>query len=350
MPKVSVVIPSYNHARFLGEAIESVLSQTEPDLELIVVDDGSTDDSVAVLASYSDPRIHVVTQSNQGAHAAINRGLALASGEFLAILNSDDAYHPSRLERCITVLENNDDIGLVASHISVVNTAGRQIGVKQGYHTLEPWPLRAPQTSFRAGTDLHAALLTENYLATTSNYVFPRRVYERVGTFRPLRYVHDWDFALRVARIAQIELIPEPLVYYRVHEDNTIRTNRPAMVFEICWCLATHLPNYVRDRGRLQVEPSSTHIEQLLSSIYTYGNDHVLAVMLLQNLAENPEVAERLLDPDNPERDVYLDVIRQGTGADASAERSGNLRHIRRFLAPHALGSRIRTLLRTIAP
>ena len=97
MADVSVVIPSYNHAAYIREAVDSVLSQSLSDLELIVVDDGSQDESLDILAGYSDRRFHLYTQLNQGAHAAINRGLHAAAGDYLAILNSDDAYHPQRL-------------------------------------------------------------------------------------------------------------------------------------------------------------------------------------------------------------------------------------------------------------
>ncbi|NCT22276.1 cell wall biosynthesis glycosyltransferase, partial [bacterium] len=91
-----------------------------------------------------------------------------------------------------------------------------------------PWLLEVPERSFRAGSDLHKALLTENYWSTTSNFVFPRRWFEAVGEFRPLRYAHDWDFALRMASVARMVLLPEVLMRYRVHAANTIREDRAA--------------------------------------------------------------------------------------------------------------------------
>ena len=106
MPRVSVVIPSYNHAAFVAEAVRSVLAQTLADLELVVVDDGSTDDSLAVLRGLADPRLQVHRQVNQGAHAAINVGLARARGDVLAVLNSDDAYQSRRLARAVAALDS----------------------------------------------------------------------------------------------------------------------------------------------------------------------------------------------------------------------------------------------------
>ncbi len=102
--------------------------------------------------------------------------------------------------------------------------------------------LEKPERSFRAGNDLAEALLTENYLGTSSNFVFSRGCYQEVGEFRPLRYMHDWDFALRLARVAPLCLLPEPLLRYRVHPQNTIRQDQPAMIFELCWILAVHYP------------------------------------------------------------------------------------------------------------
>jgi glycosyltransferase involved in cell wall biosynthesis len=116
VPEFSVVIPSYNHASYLAEAVNSVLNQSLSDLELIVVDDGSTDQSLVVLSGFKDPRLRIFQQDNQGAHAAINRGLREACGKYLAILNSDDVYHPQRLERADSVLTTQPELGLVGSY------------------------------------------------------------------------------------------------------------------------------------------------------------------------------------------------------------------------------------------
>ncbi len=311
MPKVSVVIPSYNHARFLEQAVGSVLGQSYGDLELIVIDDGSQDDSLERLAAFSDSRMRVIAQENRGAHAAINRGLAAAQGDYLAILNSDDVYAPNRLERMLPILEENPAIGLLSSYIEVIDRTGKTLGIKQGYTNLEPWPLPQVKESFRGGADNRAALLTENYLATTSNFLFQRSWYETVGEFLPLRYTHDWDFALRIARVAAIEVVCEPLLQYRIHGNNTIHENKAAMILEICWCLAVHLPRHCADRQWYKKEPGGQRVSQFLHSIYTYGNEQVLAVMLLEGLHENTEEALALLVAENPRRQAYLQQIRQ---------------------------------------
>jgi GT2 family glycosyltransferase len=320
MAEISVIIPSYNHAAYIGEAVRSVLSQSMADLELIVVDDGSQDNSLEVLAGFSDARLRIDRQVNQGAHAAINRGLRQATGDYLAILNSDDAYHPQRLEKLVALLKNNPAIGLAGSYIQLIDQQGKSLGIKHGYRDCEPWALENPGRSFRAGDDLKAALLTENYFATSSNFVFPIRWFEQVGEFRPLRFTHDWDYALRLANLAELALVPEPLMLYRVHASNTIRQDRATMLFEICWIMAVHLPPYVlgaprsSDPGALPASPGESlekRVEGLLHSIYTGQCDRLLEVMLLQNLHTSLDQALQLLDESDPIRAVYLDYTRR---------------------------------------
>jgi glycosyltransferase involved in cell wall biosynthesis len=319
MPRVSVVIPSYNHAAFLGEAVHSVLAQTFTDLELIVVDDGSTDDSLAVLGGIRDARLRVVAQRNQGAHAALNGGLAQARGDVLAILNSDDAYHRERLARAVAALDAAPHIGLVGSAIAVIDARGAGLGTKHGPRDLEPWPLAHPERSFRCGDDLRSALLTENFWSTTSNFVWRRTLSERIGPFRPLRFTHDWDFALRAAALAPSLLLPEALLRYRVHPHNTIRSDRAGMIFEICWCLAVHLPAACDEPAWRAAAAAATRVDQLLQSIYAFGCDRVLAVMLLERLAERPDAALALLEPGDARRQSYLRFVQETIDAQAPA-------------------------------
>ena len=333
MPLVSVVIPSYNHARYIAAAVESVLNQTERDLELIVVDDGSKDNSLEILSTFSDPRLKIYPQENQGAHAAINRGLEQATGHYLAILNSDDLYFPIRLQKLIGILGQHPETGLVGSYIQVIDSEGIPLGVKHGYHDLEPWPLENRARSFRAGEDLRVVLLTENYWSTTSNYLFSRSWFEKVGPFQPLRYAHDWDFALRLAAQSRLLLLPEPLLSYRVHATNTIKENQAAMIFEICWILAVHLPRAAKTDWFQSIDPNY-RFDQLLNSIHVFGCERILSLMLLQSLSERPDLASDLLHPDNPLRAAYLEYI-QNQLLKAPKEPSPGLQNgpIKSFLA-----------------
>jgi hypothetical protein len=159
------------------------------------------------------------------------------------------------------------------------------------------------------GEDLRMVLLTENYWATTSNYVFTRACLERVGGFFPLRYAHDWDFALRIAQDARLLLVPYPLLSYRVHQTNTINENKAAMIFEICWILAVHLPAAIQTDW-FQAKDPTIRFDQLLNSIYVFDCEKILTLMLLLNLSQNQKLALDLLRPDNPLRLNYIDYIK----------------------------------------
>ena len=342
-PAVSIVIPSYNHASYIRDAVDSVLSQSLADLELIVVDDGSTDESLEILAGFSDSRLHIYQQANQGAHAAINRGLRTARGGYLAVLNSDDAYHPQRLEKLVNLLKARPEIGLAGTYIQLIDHQGQPLGVKHGYQDCEPWLLENPERSFRSGGDLHAALLTENYFATTSNFVFSRPWYERTGEFRPLRFTHDWDYALRLAELAELALVPEPLVRYRVHATNTIRQDQAAMFFEICWILAVHLPAYGLERSISDEPRLEKRIDQLLHSIYLAQCERVLSLMLLQKLHDYPNQALQLLEPDNPALAIYIEYIQTRLSVDPQVVSAGSASN------PERLRSKLARIKRKLA-
>jgi len=245
-PLVSVIVPSYNHSQYIVSTIRSVLAQTIHDIEIIIVDDGSHDDTKYVLASLADTRIRLVWQSNRGAHAAINRGLWLARAPYCAILNSDDTYHPQRLEQCLKIIQDNPDLGLVGSYLRLIDDNGKSIGEKHAYHNLDPWRITHPQLTFKAEDDLRWALLMQNYWATTSNFFFPRETFMSYGPFPPLRYTHDWYFALTVLSQRPAHIITTPLVSYRIHSGNTLKENQANIIFETCWLLATFIPRYMQ--------------------------------------------------------------------------------------------------------
>src|SRR6267142_4272392 len=125
-PLVSVVIPNYNCGRFLAETLESVFAQTYPNVEVIVVDDGSTDDSLNVLESFA-ARVRVVRQANQGVSAARNAGIRESRGAFVAFLDADDLWHPEKLTKQIAVFAN-PAVGLVYCAVEYIDEQGRSLG------------------------------------------------------------------------------------------------------------------------------------------------------------------------------------------------------------------------------
>jgi glycosyltransferase involved in cell wall biosynthesis len=223
-PKVSVVIPAYNHERFIGEAIDSVLSQSFHDLELIVVDDGSTDASaeIAQERARTDRRVRVIEQANAGSLAAIERGLHEAQGPWLALLNSDDRWAVNRLERLMQL--TNEGAQWVTTGVRLIDEQG-QVNTDRTH-----WWHRT-QSDFRAkALQLGPAqgLMYGNYTVSTSNFFFSRELHQRVRLPQRLRMVPDWAWALQVALTAPDAmrfLADEALVDYRLHGHNTILGN-----------------------------------------------------------------------------------------------------------------------------
>src|SRR5262245_24449723 len=128
-PKVTVVIPVYNRERYVAAAIESILAQTFPDFELLVIDDGSADRSREVIRSYRDPRLHLVcNETNLGIPKTRNRGLQLAQGEYLAFLDSDDWAYPERLAKQVAFLDSRPDYAAVGAWIMWMDEEGRPLG------------------------------------------------------------------------------------------------------------------------------------------------------------------------------------------------------------------------------
>ncbi|ADE16652.1 glycosyl transferase family 2 [Nitrosococcus halophilus Nc 4] len=218
MPLVSVIIPAYNHESYVSSAVESVLGQTHRNLELIVIDDASQDGTWEILQSFQDSRLRLRRHdTNRGADATLNEGVALAQGEYIAILNSDDAYAPCRIQRLLSAAgqSSGNDV-FVFSDVDFIGPSGTPISHHlraQSYNTLRGHcETLSPTNWFFAG----------NLAMTTSNFFFSRSLANRVGGFFPLRYTHDWDWVLRASQYRTPIWVRENLLAYRVHEANTL--------------------------------------------------------------------------------------------------------------------------------
>ena len=191
--RIAVVIPLYNHETFIGQAIDSVLKQTLSPEKVIIVDDGSTDNSVEAVKKIADSRIELITQHNAGAHATLNRAIALTKGmDYIAILNSDDFYHPQRLERCVEFLEKEKNYDAVCTQVSLVDETGQALPAEDSRvsRIQKIWEL--PQEDH---LEFSEWLGVANFLKTTSNIV-AREAYLKSHFFQPYRYVHDYYFAI----------------------------------------------------------------------------------------------------------------------------------------------------------
>lgn len=317
-PAVSVVIPSFNHEAFVGRAIESALAAVGVDLEVVVVDDGSTDASRERLEAFGkDPRVAVHLQDNQGAHAALNRGLEFARGDVIFILNSDDAFDPRRIPSLTGRLAEDPGSALAASWVEVVDAQNARLGIKEAWRTLPPWPAPSSGPFLSALDSPRLALLETNWISTTSNIAFPAALVREHGlSFLPLRYAHDWDFILSACHLGGVELVEEPLVQYRVHGANTIGEGtdegQGLMRFEILWVVARHAMRLLR--GSAGSDEELANLRDLLStSAPTFGCDAVFDQLLLLRGSDDtpPPAYDALLDPDHPYRRAAIDVLGQ---------------------------------------
>lgn len=284
---LSVIIPSYNHEKYIGQAIESVLSQTYRNLELIIIDDGSEDNSVPFIKQYDDPRITLVVQQNEGAHRAINRGLEMAKGDYLAILNSDDIYSKDRFAIMIRELEKDSELDFVCSYLEVIDADGKSLGIKKGWENMLSWEAPNKDLSLQAESDFVSNLLVTNFISTTSNFLFTRKLYQEIGGMRNLRFAHDWDFALRAAEVTKCKIVKKPLMKYRVHATNTISSNRKWMLFEVMWIWASNLGRFYSQL--FGGTNDKKNLVRILESFNLQGNDKVFWAILMYIEAKKAE-------------------------------------------------------------
>jgi len=228
MSLVSVVVPSYRHERYVHNCLDSVFDQSYSDIELILLDDCSPDSTYEIASDlcastkYRERFHKIICQRNErnlGAHATLNKGIALASGEYVSLLNSDDQYHPNRLTTLQGALEHcesrlaftnyvfmDDDSNPVNGHPLYLELQARLAAASQDY----------PALSF--------AFLQKQIALSTGNLFFQRGLFKMVGGFLDLKYCHDWDFILQSTRFAEPVYVSEPLYKYRVHGTNTFST------------------------------------------------------------------------------------------------------------------------------
>jgi glycosyltransferase involved in cell wall biosynthesis len=241
--KISVIIPAYNHEKYITEAIHSVLNQSCQDFEMIIINDGSTDSTEQRILSIHDPRIQYFSQENSGAHAAINRGIALSRGEYVAILNSDDVYMPKRLEACLNYLESHPAYSVVLTTVNGIDQGG--MPVKQSMTPqIKAWlDWYAGAILFFDEDRFYPNAFAKNIMITTSNLFARRPCFEACGGFKALRYAHDWDMLLRLSSRYRIHLIKEDLLKYRIHPENTVheRESKLKVQFEVNWLIVENL-------------------------------------------------------------------------------------------------------------
>jgi Glycosyl transferase family 2 len=231
-PRVSVIMPVFNGGRFLAAAVESVLKQSFDDFEFIVIDDGSTDQSSALLleASRSDHRVRLLSQANSGVVVALNRALELARGEYIARMDADDVALPPRFARQVAFLDAHPDVAVVGSAIRLIDEEGRTIRDVD-------YPLTPAEVS---------EFLIEVGCALAHPAVMMRRVdVAGAGGYRSAyRHAEDYDLWLRMSETRALANLPDRLLLYRQHPGKASARYATAQM------LATHLARLCAKKRR----------------------------------------------------------------------------------------------------
>ncbi|MDH3628276.1 MAG: glycosyltransferase [Acidobacteriota bacterium] len=215
VPSVSIVVTCYNYGRFLRGCLESVLAQTYRDYEVLVIDDGSTDDSVEIAREFvAGERIRLHERENGGQAKAKNDGIRLARGAYIAFLDADDYWESDKLQRQVELLEGGD-AGVVFSRSRQVNEAGKPVGSSSNNKYLLP----------RRG-DVTGSLIFDNFVPFSSSVV-RRECFEQLGVFdENLAMAIDWDLWLRFSIRYKFDFVDAPLFSYRVGHAGQMSKNR----------------------------------------------------------------------------------------------------------------------------
>lgn len=218
-PLITVVIPSYNHQYFVESAVKSVMEQTYPNIELIVIDDGSKDNSLLVLESLKNSyEFKLIIQENTGVCGALNNAITnFAKGEYIALLASDDFWHPEKLLLQMEKLQVNSDSQLCFSQAA-------KIKLESGVEECSIFPKKC-----YSGWVLNQVFIRQHVPAGT--ILFTRKLYDQLGGFDELLNEEDWDFVIRSAAVTPFVSINKPLLYYRSHAGNTMRVLSRSVIF-----------------------------------------------------------------------------------------------------------------------
>lgn len=247
--RISVIVPLYNHSKYVEDALCSVIGQTLPPYEIIVIDDGSTDDSFAKISKMAsgDERIKISTRKNKGAHNTINEGLSLATGDFISILNSDDIYESDRFYRLMSHFRRDSKIDIIYSEVKFIDSNSLPIA--------NQWYVDALEFYRENGCIFDLSVINGNFIMTTSNFFARVNVFEKIGQFAAYRYAHDLDFILRAYGEGCRHIIDDgALLNYRYHPENTIKENINLVRLEVVEIISNYICKYKNFHTQTEVD------------------------------------------------------------------------------------------------
>jgi glycosyltransferase involved in cell wall biosynthesis len=323
---ISVIIPSYNHAAFLPAALQSVYDQTFAEIEVVIVDDASSDASVPTVRKILHSRAwrkrfprrsQLLEQTtNKGAHCAINSAIKHSEGDYIAILNSDDVFRRDRLEKMISNAATTS--GFIFSECWYLDEMEKSIPVLDD-RTRPFWEIQKripdyPTTGF--------SFLGANAAITTGNLLFSRRLYEEVGPFSNLRYCHDWHFALRAILYAEPVYVDIPLYGYRLHRGNSFYGLSKVAKVETQICRQAFLA--ASPQATSEVAPTERNWHAVFESIAEWTGlfDVMVGGSEAQETADESTARKDASTAENPQKFAGLDFLPDLPAAIASVPRS----------------------------
>jgi glycosyltransferase involved in cell wall biosynthesis len=278
-PKVSVIIPTYNRKEFLLMALESVFAQTYSDYEVIVIDDGSTDGSEQIVREKFGNKVRYYWQFNQDRSAARNKGIEVAKGKFLALLDSDDLWLPEKLQRQTAAIEANPNLGAIFCQANYIDKNGNRI----------------PQEP--AGSDLNVSELSfekmifQNVVpGPDSTGLFRKDLIVQLGGFDPqIAFGEDWDLEMRILSRAKIDCLPMVLVSIRLHEGQQTyfleNKDRVLKRFEDKTRTLEKMKEYFPEPGQLRLIQEKSMLQKIETSLALLRiNEYILAGKLLDEV------------------------------------------------------------------
>jgi glycosyltransferase involved in cell wall biosynthesis len=220
MPKLSVLIPSYNNGRFLSELIGSILTQNFTDFELVICDDCSSDDSVRIIKTFSDARIKFFqNDKNLGIVGNMNRCLGLAQGEYIFMIGSDDLMCPENLKKKVAFLDANPDVGLVCSNINMINEEGKSAG--------QIWSSLPDKETIFTSEETFKRLMFEGNFICHPSVMLRKKLHDEFGLYDSrFPSCQDYEMWSRLSLHTKLGYIPEALIGYRWHSNNITQQYR----------------------------------------------------------------------------------------------------------------------------
>ncbi|MGI9535030.1 MAG: glycosyltransferase [Thermodesulfobacteriota bacterium] len=222
LPLVSVLMPAYNHEKFIGETIESVLNQTLKNIELIIINDGSTDNTDKVIKKFNDSRIKYIFQENKDAPFTINKAISMAKGKYISIINSDDVYHEDRLSLIYNLARENNS-KFIFTDVEFIDDNSNIIDDKSHWYIKRADEMKE---LLKNTGSFSTTFLSGNLTITTSTFFFESGLVKEIGAFSThIKYSHDHEFILRTCLSYEDKIfyLDQKLLKYRLHIQNTFK-------------------------------------------------------------------------------------------------------------------------------